>query len=299
MIEPIFKYFEEIDSTNLEAKREGEAGAPEFTVISAGTQTAGRGRSGHTWISPEKISVATSMLIYPKEIPMEHLPRLTIVAGVAVAEAVEELYPLHTQIKWPNDVLIDSRKICGILTEMEAENGHAKQVVCGIGVNVHQKKEDFAPEIRDMATSLDLELAKQKGVSEVTGKRQTITRNSDLRSNSFNFENETQQTSESVEDSEIQRASRKAITEAIWQHFLKHYEIFKANGGSLEGILDSYNSRLANKNKRVRVVHQVHDFEGIALEMDPNGRLLIKKDDGTITAVDSGEVHVRGLYGYA
>ncbi len=256
MIEPIFKYFEEIDSTNLEAKREGEAGAPEFTVISAGTQTAGRGRSGHTWISPKKISVATSMLLYPDGIPMEHLPRLTIIAGVAVAEAVEELYPLKTQIKWPNDVLIDSKKICGILTEMEAENGHAKQVVCGIGVNVHQKKEDFAPEIRDMATSLDLEMSGQQ-------------------------------------------ASRKAITEAIWQHFLKHYEVFRTNGGSLEGILDSYNSRLANNNKRVRVVHQIHDFEGIALEMDPNGRLLIKKDDGTITAVDSGEVHVRGLYGYA
>lgn len=293
MIEPIFKYFEEIDSTNLEAKREGEAGAPEFTVISAGTQTAGRGRSGHTWISPKKISVATSMLIYPEGIPMEHLPRMTIIAGVAVAEAVEELYPLHTQIKWPNDVLIDSKKICGILTEMEAENGHAKQVVCGIGVNVHQKKEDFAPEIRDMATSLDLELEKQ------TGMQKAKSSNFDQKSNPLYFEKKKQQAFETEGESVIHLASRKAITEAIWQHFLKYYEIFRANGGSLEGILDSYNGRLANKNKRVRVAHQVHDFEGIALEMDPNGRLLIKKDDGTITAVDSGEVHVRGLYGYA
>lgn len=287
MIKPIFKYFEEIDSTNLEAKREGEAGAPEFTVISAGTQTAGRGRSGHTWISPKKISVATSILLYPDGISMEHLPRLTIIAGVAVAEAVEELYPLHTQIKWPNDVLIDSKKICGILTEMEAENGHAKQVVCGIGVNVHQKKEDFAPEIRDMATSLDIELEKQIDANDTAGMQKAKSSNFDQRSIPLDFEKKWQQ------------ASRKAITEAIWQHFLKHYEVFRTNGGSLEGILDSYNSRLANKNKRVRVVHQIHDFEGIALEMDPNGRLLIKKDDGTITAVDSGEVHVRGLYGYA
>lgn len=299
MIKPIFKYFEEIDSTNLEAKREGEAGAPEFTVISAGTQTAGRGRSGHTWISPKKISVATSMLIYPKGIPMEHLPRLTIVAGVAVAEAVEELYPLHTQIKWPNDVLIDSRKICGILTEMEAENGHAKQVVCGIGVNVHQKKEDFAPEIREMATSLDLELEKQTGANDATGMQKAKSSNFDQKSNPLDFEKKKQQAFETEGESLIHLASRKAITEAIWQHFFKHYEIFRANGGSLEGILESYNSRLANKNKRVRVVHQVHDFEGIALEMDPNGRLLIQKDDGSITAVDSGEVHVRGLYGYA
>ena len=286
MIKPIFKYFEEIDSTNLEAKREGEAGAPEFTVISAGTQTAGRGRSGHIWISPKKISVATSILLYPDGISMEHLPRLTIIAGVAVAEAVEELYPLHTQIKWPNDVLIDSKKICGILTEMEAENGHAKQVVCGIGVNVHQKKEDFAPEIRDMATSLDIELEKQIDANDTAGMQKAKSSNFDQRSIPLDFEKKWQQ------------ASRKAITEAIWQHFLKHYEIFRANGGSLEGILESYNSRLANKNKRVRVVHQVHDFEGMALEMDPDGRLLIRRDDGSITAVDSGEVHVRGLYGY-
>ena len=286
MIKPIFKYFEEIDSTNLEAKREGEAGAPEFTVISAGTQTAGRGRSGHTWISPKKISVATSILLYPDGIPMEHLPRLTIIAGAAVAEAVEELYPLHTQIKWPNDVLIDSKKICGILTEMEAENGHAKQVVCGIGVNVHQKKEDFAPEIRDMATSLDIELEKQIDANDTAGMQKAKSSNFDQKSITLDFEKKWQQ------------ASRKAITEAIWQHFLKHYEIFRANGGSLEGILESYNSRLANKNKRVRVVHQVHDFEGMALEMDPDGRLLIRRDDGSITAVDSGEVHVRGLYGY-
>ena len=286
MIKPIFKYFEEIDSTNLEAKREGEAGAPEFTVITAGTQTAGRGRSGHTWISPKKISVATSILLYPDGISMEHLPRLTIIAGVAVAEAVEELYPLHTQIKWPNDVLIDSKKICGILTEMEAENGHAKQVVCGIGVNVHQKKEDFAPEIRDMATSLDIELEKQIDANDTAGMQKAKSSNFDQKSIPLDFEKKWQQ------------ASRKAITEAIWQHFLKHYEIFRANGGSLEGILESYNSRLANKNKRVRVVHQVHDFEGMALEMDPDGRLLIRRDDGSITAVDSGEVHVRGLYGY-
>ena len=286
MIKPIFKYFEEIDSTNLEAKREGEAGAPEFTVISAGTQTAGRGRSGHTWISPKKISVATSILLYPDGISMEHLPRLTIIAGVAVAEAVEELYLLHTQIKWPNDVLIDSKKICGILTEMEAENGHAKQVVCGIGVNVHQKKEDFAPEIRDMATSLDIELEKQIDANDTAGMQKAKSSNFDQKSIPLDFEKKWQQ------------ASRKAITEAIWQHFLKHYEIFRANGGSLEGILESYNSRLANKNKRVRVVHQVHDFEGMALEMDPDGRLLIRRDDGSITAVDSGEVHVRGLYGY-
>ena len=286
MIKPIFKYFEEIDSTNLEAKGEGEAGAPEFTVISAGTQTAGRGRSGHTWISPKKISVATSILLYPDGISMEHLPRLTIIAGVAVAEAVEELYPLHTQIKWPNDVLIDSKKICGILTEMEAENGHAKQVVCGIGVNVHQKKEDFAPEIRDMATSLDIELEKQIDANDTAGMQKAKSSNFDQKSITLDFEKKWQQ------------ASRKAITEAIWQHFLKHYEIFRANGGSLEGILESYNSRLANKNKRVRVVHQVHDFEGMALEMDPDGRLLIRRDDGSITAVDSGEVHVRGLYGY-
>ena len=254
-MEAVYKYYDTIDSTNLEAKRLAHAGAKNFTVVSAGEQTAGRGRSGHSWISPEGVSVATSMLIYPEGIAMDHLPRLTILAGVSVAEAVEELYDLATQIKWPNDVLIGGKKICGILTELEADKGVAENVVVGIGVNVHHRKDDFAPEIRDMATSLDLELGGA-------------------------------------------RASRKAVVEAIWRHFLSHYQAFVRDGGQLGDILPVYNSRLINKNKRVRVIHQIKDFCGVALEMDPEGKLLIRRDDGTVTAVDSVEVHVRGLYGY-
>lgn len=161
-----FEYFDTIDSTNNELKRRGNS-SPEFTVVSAGQQTGGRGRSGHVWKSPSHDSVATSMIMYPN-VPIECVPRITTAAAMAVASAVEELYPLKTEIKWPNDILISHKKICGILTEMIPEKGKVKYVIVGIGVNVHQTS--FPSDIKDIATSLDLELggrmAKRRDVTE-------------------------------------------------------------------------------------------------------------------------------------
>ena len=121
----IYEYFEEIDSTNDELKRRASVGrCPEFTVVSAGTQTGGRGRSGHTWSSPAKSSVSTSMIFYPVDVDMIRLPRITPMAAVAVATAIEELYGLSAQIKWPNDVLLNGKKVCGILNEMIPGEDH-------------------------------------------------------------------------------------------------------------------------------------------------------------------------------
>ena len=136
-------YFDTIDSTNLEIHRMMKAGCPEGTVAHAGEQTAGRGRSGHDWESPPDVSVATSIALYPVGLSDEVIPRLTIVAAVSVVEAVEELYPLGCRIKWPNDILLGDKKICGILTERFTEDypmsGGGTPVIVGIGVNVHQK----------------------------------------------------------------------------------------------------------------------------------------------------------------
>lgn len=107
------------------------------------------------------------MIMYP-DVPIDCVPRITTAAAMAVASAVEALYPLKTEIKWPNDILISHKKICGILTEMIPENGKVKYVIVGIGVNVHQAS--FPYDIKDIATSLDLELggrmAKRRDVTE-------------------------------------------------------------------------------------------------------------------------------------
>lgn len=276
MMEAIFHYYEEIDSTNEEIKRLIRSGCPEATVASAGTQTAGKGRRGHSWISPVGVSVATSIALYPVHVPTEKIPRLTIVSAMAVAEAVEELYPLKTQIKWPNDILINNRKICGILTEADASNNHVNYVVVGIGVNVHHRS--FPPEIADMATSLDIELDRLRQQSSAPDSSSA--------------------SGEALVNNIPEQASRKAVTEAIWRHFLYHYERFEEKAGSLDSILSGYNERLVNKDRQVRILDPKGEYEATALGMNSEGKLTIRLADGTTRDVDSGEVHVRGLYGY-
>lgn len=250
-------YYDEIDSTNNEIKRKLlEGDVPEFTVISAGRQTAGRGRSGHDWESPKDVSVATSIALYPREVSCEAVPRLTLIAAVAVAEALEKLYGLKTAIKWPNDILVSNKKICGILTELSAKDNHVENVVIGIGVNVHNK--EFAPEIADKAISIDqaMQLAKR----DTSG------------------------------------VHCREVTEKIWECFLPHYDAF-LKSEDLSGILDFYNQRLVNKNREVLVLDPKGAYQGVAKEMTSTGELLVEKD-GRMIKVDSGEVSVRGIYGY-
>lgn len=248
-------YYDEIDSTNNEIKRQIKNNIAEGTVISAGCQTAGRGRSGHDWVSPKGVSVATSMVLYPNSVKMEHVPRLTLLAAVAVAKAIESLYDLKTEIKWPNDILVHKKKICGILTEMEAEKGAVKYVVVGIGVNVHNR--EFEKELSDKATSLDLAL-EEEGRSSYT--------------------------------------HCKDVTKEIWDEFAKVYESFLQTEDLTE-ILSFYNERLVNKNKEVRVLDPLGAYEAIAIEMLSTGELLVDKC-GEKKKIDSGEVSVRGIYGY-
>ena len=104
------RYYRTLDSTNNEAKKQAQTHCPEGTVISAGRQTAGRGRRGHDWETPQDEAVATSMILYP-DIPPEHLPGLTLLAAVAVRRAISGLYGLEGQIKWPDDVVVKNKNI--------------------------------------------------------------------------------------------------------------------------------------------------------------------------------------------
>ena len=155
-----YEYVEEIDSTNNELKRRAVLGGlKQYQVLSAGAQTGGRGRSGHEWSSPKGSSVSTSMILFPGDLPPGVLPRITPLAAVAVAETLEELYGLKARIKWPNDVLVNDKKICGILNEFIPAGAAESHVIVGIGVNVHIR--DFPAELSGVATSIDLELEAQ------------------------------------------------------------------------------------------------------------------------------------------
>jgi BirA family biotin operon repressor/biotin-[acetyl-CoA-carboxylase] ligase len=146
-------WFEETDSTQRVARDLARGGAPEGTVVLAERQTAGRGRLGRTWHSPPGLNVYASIVLRPPLAPGE-VPRLALVVGAAVAAAIADQVGASPAIKWPNDVLLDGRKIAGVLVEMDAEMERVHHVIAGIGVNVNAPLASFPPDLRDKATSL-------------------------------------------------------------------------------------------------------------------------------------------------
>jgi BirA family biotin operon repressor/biotin-[acetyl-CoA-carboxylase] ligase len=128
--------FEQIGSTNDEAMRWVAQGAPHLALLLAEEQTAGRGRTGTTWYSPAGASLAFSLILYPHHLEPYILPRLTALGALAVKDALNKLYDLPAQIKWPNDVLVHRQKVCGVLCEAQWDGDEVKALVLGIGVNV-------------------------------------------------------------------------------------------------------------------------------------------------------------------
>jgi BirA family biotin operon repressor/biotin-[acetyl-CoA-carboxylase] ligase len=148
-------YYPSLPSTMDEAKRQAQQGAKEGTVIVAGEQTAGRGRMKRGWLSPRG-SIALSIILYPK---LAYLSSLIMVASLGVAHCIEKVTGLKAEIKWPNDVLVNSKKVCGILIESEVKGKRADYAIIGIGINVNLKPADLS-EALPLATSLSHELGK-------------------------------------------------------------------------------------------------------------------------------------------
>ncbi len=342
-----YKYFAEVDSTNTRLKEAAGQGAPEGTVYSAGRQTAGRGRSGHGWESPEGESVATSLLLYPEGLSTEEMALLTPLAAVAVCDAIEELYDLPTQIKWVNDVLINEKKVSGILTEQLLLEEGRRAVVVGIGVNVDQKV--FPAEISGMATSICMEMEKaagttagsvvmesagttagravmestgttagrsvmestgtmdEKGSAEAAGDAEERTvregiGNADEKGSAEAAGDTEEKTvgaaSEAADQCQPRKQpDKKELSERIWQGFLHYYEMFMRKR-TLGFIRGKYNAKLVNRGRRCVVLDPRGAYEGEAIGIDAEGRLCIRLDDGSERSVDSGEVSVRGIYGY-
>ncbi len=150
-------YLDVTDSTNTQAKSLGEADAPNGTLVVADRQESGRGRRGRSFESPAGVGVFMTLLLKP-EIQPRNASMLTLVAALAVVKGIGHMIDLPVQIKWPNDIVINGKKICGILTEMSAQVDYVNYIVIGIGINVGNG--DFPEEIKDVATSIYLESGK-------------------------------------------------------------------------------------------------------------------------------------------
>lgn len=155
----VIHHFREVTSTNDVAKELAAKGAEEGTVVIAEMQTRGRGRIGRRWISPAG-GIWFSIVLRPDVAPRDAL-KLTLTAAVAVAQALRETLELHAEIKWPNDVLIEGRKVCGILTEMSTRGQTVDFVTLGIGINANVDLIAFPESLRDSLTSLRKELKRQ------------------------------------------------------------------------------------------------------------------------------------------
>lgn len=242
-------YYDVTDSTNIRAKELAEEGHPGGTLVVADRQEAGRGRRGRSWDSPSGTGIFMTLLLKPDMNP-NHASMLTLVAAMAVARAISKCADTEALIKWPNDIVIGGKKICGILTEMSAQFDFINHIVIGIGINVHN--EHFPEEIAETAGSILLQ----------TGKR-------------------------------IRRAE---LIEQILEQFEHYYAIFMETE-DLSGLVKEYNSILVNMNKSVRVLDPKEPFEGKAMGITKKGELIVDTWESR-KMVSSGEVSVRGLYGY-
>lgn len=243
-------FLDMVDSTNTRAKQLAEAGAPDGTLVVAETQSSAKGRRGRSWMAPSGSGVWFSLLLRPKIAP-EHASMLTLVAAMAVEKGIRDLAGIEGRIKWPNDIVIEGKKICGILTEMSADMDDVNHVVVGIGINANIR--EFPKELRDKATSLLL----------VSG----------------------------------QMVRRAALLNAVllaWEEYYGKY----LQTEDLSLLAAEYNTRLAGLGGMVRVLAPKREYTGISRGINHKGELLVEREDGTVTEVMSGEVSVRGIYGY-
>jgi BirA family transcriptional regulator, biotin operon repressor / biotin---[acetyl-CoA-carboxylase] ligase len=149
-------YEESVESTQKIAHRLAHEDAPEGTVIIAEEQLSGRGRMDRKWHSPKYTGIWMSIILRPN-IPLPKAPQLTLLTAAAIVQGIEDITGVQPEIKWPNDILINGKKVTGILTELVAEADRINAVIIGIGMNVNQTKEDFPVELQEIATSLLIE----------------------------------------------------------------------------------------------------------------------------------------------
>lgn len=148
-------YFDDIESTNTEAKKQANLGCPEGSIVLSEAQNGGRGRLSRSWFSPAGKGIWLSVVLRPPFNPYD-APKCTLLAAVAVTKAIQSITQVECGIKWPNDILYQGKKVVGILTEMNAEIDAINHIVIGMGINVNMNQQDFPTGLMDIATSLSM-----------------------------------------------------------------------------------------------------------------------------------------------
>ena len=249
--------YDSVNSTNTVLKSLSSEGAPSGTVVIADHQTGGKGRRGRNFISPSGVGIYLSYLFRP-ESGFDRISDLTSWTAVAVADAIKNAYGLDTQIKWVNDLLMNRKKICGILTEVsvEGESGFIDTCIIGIGINVNEKPEDFPHELSEIATSISIE-----NDSQVFFRSKLAA--------------ELIKAMDQLKDNWPDNSS----------YYLGRYRDMNITTGSR---VTAYSLMLENGNGRT----------GTAIAINDDYSLKVRFDDGSTEDLKSGEVSVRGLYGY-
>lgn len=160
-------FLEETGSTNMEAARLAQEGASHGCLVVADSQSGGKGRRGRNWYTSKGCCIAMSLILKPK-LEAEYASMLTLIQAMAVAKAIEEVCQVNSQIKWPNDILVNEKKVCGILTEMNLEKTEISSIIIGTGINVNE--ESFPQEIKQIATSLKIETKKMRSRADLIGR---------------------------------------------------------------------------------------------------------------------------------
>ncbi|MDA8053403.1 MAG: biotin--[acetyl-CoA-carboxylase] ligase [Deltaproteobacteria bacterium] len=243
-------YEEKVDSTNTLARELSAKGVKNGSVVISDYQEKGRGRNGKIWTSPCGCNIYMSIILKPKFSP-EVAQGMTILAAVSVADAIAEVTSLKPQIKWPNDILIGSKKVSGILTEMSTQNMIIEHIIVGIGINVNAEENDIEDGIKNIATSLLIESKKTDGFTGFLNRNKLIT--------------------------------------SILNKFDKYYEMFLSTG--LSSVLQYYQKYFSMIGKEIEINIKDKRVKGQVVGIDSKGALLLKTGENELERVVSGEIY--------
>ncbi|KPU26613.1 biotin--acetyl-CoA-carboxylase ligase [Caloranaerobacter sp. TR13] len=243
-------YFESIDSTNIKAKQLATEGIKEGTVVISEEQTMGRGRLGRKWLSPKGKGIWMSIILRPDINPID-ASKVTQIGAAAIWKTLKKV-GVDAYIKWPNDIVLNGKKVCGILTEMSAELNRINYLVIGMGINVNVNSEEFPEEIKDIATSIKAEIGHD--------------------------------------------VDRKFIVAEILNNFEGFYnELIKY--GSIKTSIEICREASILLGREIKIITNKGERKAKAIDITDQGELLIE-ENGQIKKLVSGEISVRGIYGY-
>lgn len=238
-------HYQTVGSTNDTAKELAREGAPHGTLVLAERQTAGKGRLGRTWESVFGLGIWGSLILRPN-LPAEGIPPLGLIIALEIAEAIYLETALTPLLRWPNDVLLGGKKVCGILVETESEGLRVRAAVAGFGINANHSSEDFSEDLRMTATSLRL-CARRK-------------------------------------------VSRASLLRVFLSAIEPSYELFLREG--LVPFLPRLRDRSAVLGRGVSVETPQGSRRGEAIDLDEQGRLLVRDQNGSTEALSSGQVKI-------